>query len=122
AQGALVAYLKTTVKRATSNYLRGQRRASIGKAKLRHQQVATSTRGARVQAPLPFREASALTVASKGYGKSKIANQGFSPLKDHRSISANNHERELTTKMHVAEALDRLSAEQAACVGSEAAS
>ena len=65
-QGALIAYFKTSVKRATSNYLRGQRRPSIAKAKIHHQRLAASTRGARVQAPLPFREGSPKTTKAKG--------------------------------------------------------
>jgi len=115
-QGALLEYLKTSVKRATANYLRGQRRASIAKATIHHQRLATSTRGARVQAPLPFREGSPKTTKAKGHGKSRIVNQGFSSLEDHRPIPAKDHEQELTTKIVVAEALDRLPAELAEIV------
>jgi RNA polymerase sigma factor (sigma-70 family) len=112
----LIAYLKTSVKHGTSNYLRGQRRAWIAKAKIRQQRVTITTLGTRAQAPLSFREDSPLTAEATDYGQTAITGQGLSLLKDRHVIRANNHEQELTTKMTVAEALDRLPAEEAEVV------
>lgn len=109
----LIAYLKISVKHCTSNYLRGQRRAWIAKAKIRQQQVTSTTLGTRAQAPLSFREDSPLTADATDYGQTAITGQRLLLLKDRHVIRANNHEQELTTKMTVAEALDRLPAEQA---------